>query len=343
MTSLTPINNHAAVIPFGDTLPAHIAALESDLQAYTAGIGGGGFPFLSIKGKSFSVVRDGQRNIVTRPDDPESPANYVEVVFIKSNPGMSKVFYLKGYEEGSAAKPDCFSNDGVRPDPGSTSPQAKNCAACPHNVFGSGQSGKGKACSDTKRVAVAALTALDDPMLLRVPAGSFKNLAKYASYLGSHNIKSMAAVVTRIKFDAAEATPKLEFSPRAFLAEDTMATVAEIAGSELVAQIIGLAPVPQDDEEEALPLDLPKVSHTDVAKAVAAKPKVVETEAEPELPKPVAKAAPKAAPVKPKVDSEEVTAAVAKAKPAAPKPAPAADDMDSLNAALDDLLSEYDG
>ena len=341
MTSLTPINNHAAVIPFGDTLPAHIAALDSDLQAYTAGIGVG-FPVLSIRGKTFALSRGGQRTIITRPDDPEAPANYVEVVFIKSNPAMSKVYYIKGYVEGSNERPDCTSSDGVRPDPGSPSPQSKSCATCPHNAFGSNATGKGKACSDSRRIAVAPLTALDDPMLLRVPASSFKNLVKYANYLSSHNIKSMAAVVTRIKFAADEATPLLEFSPRAFLAEDTLAAVREIANSELVAQIVGLAPLPRDDEEEALPLDLPKVSHTDVAKAVAAKPKVVEPEAEPELPKPAAKAAPKPAP-KPKVDIEEVTAAVTKAKPAAPKPAPAADDMDSLNAALDDLLSEYDG
>lgn len=338
------INLQNATIPFeeGMALPAYLKDLESDLQAYTAGIGGG-FPFLSIKGKSFAVVRDGKRTIVTRPDDPEAPANYVDAVFVKSNPALTKVFYLKGYEEGSAAKPDCFSNDGVRPDPGAPAPQAKSCATCPHNAFGSGQNGKGKACSDTRRVAVVALSSLDDPMLLRIPAGSFKNLAKYASYLSARNIKSVAAVLTRIKFDADEATPKLVFSPRALLGPDVIAEVKRLAATDLVAQIVGLAPMPHDEDDD-IPLELPKVTMDDVAKAVQTpKPAPApEPEAEPEeeAPKPKRQA-------KPKVEVEAVAEAVVtpvKPTPVPPaKPSTPADDMDSLNAALDDLLGEYDG
>ena len=333
------INLQNATIPFeeGMALPAYLLDMEADLQTYTAGIGGG-FPFLSIKGKSFAVVRDGKRTIVTRPDDPEAPANYVDAIFVKSNPALTKVFYLKGYEEGSAAKPDCFSNDGVRPDPGAPAPQAKSCATCPHNAFGSGQNGKGKACSDTRRVAVVALSSLDDPMLLRIPAGSFKNLAKYASYLSARNIKSVAAVLTRIKFDADEATPKLVFSPRALLGPDVIAEVKRLAATDLVAQIVGLAPMPHDEDDD-IPLELPKVTMDDVAKAVAPKP----------APEPAEEPAKAAAPkrqAKPKVEVEDVAAATVAppaAKPAAPVKAAPAEDQDEMNKLLDDLLGEYDG
>lgn len=337
------INISSATIPFeeGMSLPAYLQDLEADLQAYTAGMLAG-FPVLSIKGKSFAVVRDGKRTIVTRPDDPDAPANYVDAIFLKSNPALSKVYYLKGYEEGSAAKPDCFSNDGQRPDPGSTSPQAKSCVTCPHNVFGTGSNGSGKACSDSRRIAVAALSSLDDPMLLRVPPGSFKNLAKYAQYLSQRGIKSMAGVLTRIKFDADEATPKLVFSPRALLAADVVAEVKKIANTDLVAQIIGVAAMPHEDDDT--PLELPKVTMDDVAKAVQTpKPAPApEPEAEPEeeAPKPKRQ-------VKPKVEVEAVAEAVVtpvKPAPVPPaKPSTPADDMDSLNAALDDLLGEYDG
>ena len=324
------INIQNATIPFeeGMSLPAYLLDMEADLQTYTAGIGGG-FPVLSIKGKSFAVVRDGKRTIVTRPDDPEAPANYVDAIFVKSNPALTKTFYLKGYEEGSAAKPDCFSNDGVRPDPGAPAPQAKSCATCPHNAFGSGQSGKGKACADARRVAVAALSALDDPMLLRIPAGSFKNLAKYAGYLSARNIKSVAAVLTRIKFDADEATPKLVFTPRALLGPDVIAEVKRLAATDLVAQIVGLAPMPHDEDDDTL-LDLPQVTMDDVAKAA---PEPVKAAPEPvkAAPEPVKAAAPKRQ-AKPKVENV-ATATVA----------PPAEDQGAINNLLDDLLGQYDG
>lgn len=339
------INLQNATIPFeeGMALPAYLKDLESDLQAYTAGMTGG-FPVLSIRGKAFAVARGGQRTIVTRPDDPDSPANYVDAVFVKTNPAMSKVYYLKGYVEGSSERPDCSSNDGVRPEPGVPHPQAKSCAACPHNAFGTNATGRGKACSDSRRIAVAALSAIDDPMLLRVPASSFKNLVKYANYLSQRGIKSMASVVTRIKFDVNEATPLLEFSPRALLAADVAAEVKKIANSELVAQIVGLMPSPHEDDDT--PLELPKVTMDDVAKAVQTpKPAPApEPEAEPEeeAPKPKRQAKPK-----PKVEVEAVAEAVVtpvKPTPVPPaKPSTPADDMDSLNAALDDLLGEYDG
>jgi hypothetical protein len=322
------------VIPFGSALPAYLTqATGSDLGNYTQGVGGG-FPVMSIKGKTFTLVQDGTRAIVTRPDDPDSPASYIEVVFLRSNPALSKTYYPNGYEEGSAERPHCASSDGIRPDAGVPSPQAKNCASCPQNVFGTSGTGKGKACQDTRRIAIASLAQLDNPMLLRVPPASLKSLAKYALFLGQHNVKTMAAVVTRIKFDAAEATPKLLFEARAFLEEGTYHLVSELAQSELVQQIIGLMPVPEDDAEPAPTLNIPKVSHEQVAAAIQ--------------PKPAAKKAPAPVVEEEEAEEEEAPAPKKAAPKATPKPAakkaPAADaDIESLNAALDDLLGEYDG
>lgn len=328
MKNLVPTNT-PAIIPFeeGMALPSYLQDMEADLQTYTAGVSGG-FPVLSIKGKSFAVIRDGQRSIVTRADDPDAPANYVDAVFLKSNPSLSKVYYIKGYTEGSTASPDCSSSNSVHPDPGVPSPQAKSCAACPHNVFGTNTTGRGKACSDSRRVAVAALTAIDDPMLLRIPPNSFKNMVKFANYLSQRGIKSMASVVTRIKFNPEEATPLLEFTPRALLGADVAAEVKAIANSDLVAQIVGLIPTPHEDDDT---LDeLPEVTMADVAKTTQAPvaPPVEET------PKPKRQAKPKPEP------EAEVPPKATTVPPA--NPSTAASDLDSLNAALDDLLGAYD-
>lgn len=148
------------LIPFSSSkVPAYLAKLKAkgggSLAAFSANVGGG-FPVLHIKGKEFSVTRDGVRTQLQLPDaDGELvPATYVDLVLLKANANLSKVYYAKGYEEGAAnAKPDCFSNDGVRPDAAAATPQSKACASCPHNVFGTGAGGKGKACSDSRHVA----------------------------------------------------------------------------------------------------------------------------------------------------------------------------------------------
>jgi hypothetical protein len=88
------------LIPFESaSLPAYlsgtdIAALNADLLSHA----GGGFPVISIKGKVFAITRDGERNVLPNPKDPDSPATSIDVVMIKANKGTSKVFYMKGYD-----------------------------------------------------------------------------------------------------------------------------------------------------------------------------------------------------------------------------------------------------
>src|SRR4051812_7300937 len=107
------------IVPFSADakLPAHLQAADAqaanmDLTAHA----GTGFPVISIKGKTFAVVRDGERKIIPNPKDPESPANHIDMILVKANKNTSKVFYLGEYVDGAEAKkPDCYSNDGIRP------------------------------------------------------------------------------------------------------------------------------------------------------------------------------------------------------------------------------------
>ncbi|NBX50815.1 hypothetical protein EBT25_12955, partial [bacterium] len=123
------------IIPFDSgNLPAYLKApnrvvANDDLTAHAST----GFPVMSIKGKNFTVVRDGERTVLTKEVDGEKiSVPSIDVVLVKANKGTSKVFYAKGYQEGSeATKPDCFSNTGDRPDPSVSTPQAKSCAVCP--------------------------------------------------------------------------------------------------------------------------------------------------------------------------------------------------------------------
>lgn len=326
----------SSVIPFASSnLPAHIAARAKGRSntALTSHVGNGGFPVLSIKGKVFTLVKQDERKVITRELDGEQvPAAALEIVIIAANPNLSKVWYKGGYEDGANSKPDCFSNNGISPDDSVETPQAKKCATCPKNVWGSGQNGKGKACGDSRRIAIAAPDQINEPMLLRVPAASLKPLAEYGKKLDNRGA-SFDAVVTKIKFDMEEATPKLVFVPVGFLDENQLSAVDEAAASDKVQQIIGL----QEAKQEALPAP---AAEDDDGFAEFDKAAKAPTKEEAPAKKSV-------------VSDDELDAAVAPAKKAAPveaeeAPAPKAekkaakvvenmdDELDSLLGALDD-------
>jgi hypothetical protein len=60
----------------------------------------------------------------------------------------------------------------------------------------------------------------------------------------------LEAVVTKLRFDPEEATPKIQFSPEGFLDEAQFAEAREIAGTELVENILGTAYVPEVEGDE---------------------------------------------------------------------------------------------
>ena len=174
-----------------------------------------GFPVLSIKGKVFHIREGGESDLVTAPGDDEAPATSLEIVLIKANPHVSKVYYDAGYEEGADAAPTCYSNDGVVPAEDSEDKQCKTCASCPHNQWGARitESGKkAKACTDSRRVAIAAAGDLSKVMLLRIPAASLKPLMQYGQQLTKKGIPYQA-IVTKLGFDYTVAHPLLTFKP----------------------------------------------------------------------------------------------------------------------------------
>lgn len=316
------------IIPFdGGKLPSFLknkAALAA--SELTANVGTGGFPVMSIKGKQFTLVKSGERETLMNPNDQDEVATSINVVILKANPNLSKVWYAKGYVEGSDAKPDCFSNDGIAPDPSAEKPQAKKCSVCPKNEWGSKvteDGKKGKACADSRRLAIANVDAIDDPILLRAPAATLKPLAEYGSELAKRGVP-YNAVLTKIGFDREAASPKLTFKAVGFLTEDQYEQVTKVADDEVVASILGKpgeSPVPEAAEAEQ-PKEEPKVEAKAKAKA---EPKVsVDEVAEAiEPPKPEPKPAAKKEVAKPKAE-----------------PKVAADD--DLEAELDNLLGELD-
>jgi len=290
------------------SLPAHIKAAFGGWQGNDDLIRGvsAGFPIISYKGKVWHIVEGDNRQLVANDDG--DPVSSLELVILKANPHISKLFYSSGYVEGSSERPTCYSHDGTAPALDAAEPQANKCAICPRNQWGSRvteQGARGKECADSRRLAVAPINDLGRGMLLRVPAGSLKELVTYAEGLQRRQIPYQA-IVTKLSFDHTVAHQKFVFKPVRLLNEAEVAEVVSTLSGSTVDQIVGLQgtqsptdAVPAAAKAAAAPVATPKpapkaqVKEEDVDAALdnLLSPEV--EDAPPPAPKPAAK--PKAA------------------------------------------------
>ncbi len=203
-----------------------------------------GFGLIGYKGKVWSIRYRGDEQKLLR-DDGDGPRNSIEIVILKAAPYISKIWYEQGYVEGSTAAPDCFSPNGVVPDPQSVKKQSNACATCPQNVWGSKitEAGKkGKACSDSKRLAVVPVGDIPNetfggPMLLRVPAASLQDLATFGNKMQNLGYPYYA-IATRVAFDANEAYPKFQLSAIRPLTDEEADEVLKLQASAEVSRVL---------------------------------------------------------------------------------------------------------
>jgi hypothetical protein len=251
------------------------------------------YGIVGYKGKVWSIRYRGESTPLMRPDG-DGPVNSIEVVIVKASPHLSKIFYENGYQEGSSAAPDCFSNNGITPDASAQKKQATACASCPKNAWGSRitPAGKnGKACSDSKRVAVVPLQDVRNevyggPMLLRVPAASLQDLAGFGSKMNGLGYPYYA-IGTRVAFDPKESYPKFVFSAirpltdgeaDAILAmQNDPATARVLSEAESYAAQAPVQPVvaPSPFEQPAAPAPAPVAPAAPIAAAPTAPAPIV--------------------------------------------------------------------
>jgi len=236
--------------PLSGSVPAHIQrafAQQAANAALAAGVSAG-YPIISYKGKVWHIVEGGERTLITIGEgrNANDPAASLEAVIILANPALNKVYYPDGYEDGSTERPLCHSDDGVMPSNDAQEKQSKSCGVCPRNEWGSKISdtgSRGKACADSRRMAIASPDDLDTPMLLRCPAASLKTLLAYGQQLDKRGWPYFA-LVTRIAFDNTLAYPSLTFTPERWLDEDELAEVMTKQKDDTVLQITALNPKP---------------------------------------------------------------------------------------------------
>lgn len=264
---------------------------------------------ISIKGGVFRLLAGG-KEIASIEE------RHLDVIIVKAAPKVARVFYAAKYDNNAAAAaPDCWSNDGEKPDASIKEPQAKSCAQCAQNIAGSGN-GQSRACRYQQRLAVVlANNPEGDVLQLTLPAtsifgkedGDKRPLQAYARYLAAQTPPiSPDMLVTRMKFDMKSESPKLVFAPVEWVSDyevvkqQAESKEAALAINMTVAQADGVAKVAplalsgtrpvvaalpeQDESEDEVPAPAPKAKTT---RAKAAP--VVEADDEPEVRKPAAK------------------------------------------------------
>lgn len=301
------------IVPVNIQVPAHLASrvgVPSVLgAALTGGLSSGNsFPKISIKASRFRI-KEGDTETVLE-------STTLDVVIVGANPRLSKTWYAKAWDkDAEPVAPDCFSLDGVSPDPEATDPQNDLCASCPQNAWGSKVTDSGqqiKACSDRKRLAVVAADDPSGPIyLLEVTPAALKGLNQYQKELSVRGIPP-EIVKTRVSFDTDASFPKLKFTFGGFLDADVQQVVDGLFGTDQIKEITG--------ERLRQPVAVPQIAKAPAPAPVAPKPAV-------KAAAPVVEPAPAPAPAQaaaPKRGFGAPKAVKPAAAPAAPAPAPQA-------------------
>ena len=213
-------------LSLSNNLPDYLK--EVGLDDMTKALAGNtGTKRVSIRGGVFRMMVNGE-------EIAKNESRAMNIVIVNGAAKVARSFYAGKYVAGEASHPDCWSNDGDKPDASIEFPQASGCESCPQNTKGSGQ-GDSRACRFQQRLAVLLADDVGgDVFQLVLPAKSIFGrgdndkmpFQQYAKYVGSQG-KSLSTLVTEMRMDSDSDTPKLTFKPVRFLSREEWVVAKE--------------------------------------------------------------------------------------------------------------------
>ena len=273
---------------FNNQLPDYLK--EVQLDDVTKALAGGG-------DNQTKRIALGANKFVLKVNGTEiskTPTNKLEVVIVNASKHISRTFYAKAWDpKADAAPPDCWSNDGEKPDPSVKEPQHSNCVGCPQDINGSGQ-GATKACRKNRRIAVALASDLGGDVYqmtlqsksifydMKAP-GDLEHMPfnQYAKYVGTQGY-NLNTLVTEMRFDEDSTVGKLFFRPVRFLEKHEW-EAAVTQGESVAAKNAITMSVPSSDNKPKLEAPAPaaKAPAAQEAEEVAEPTKRAEKKVEP--------------------------------------------------------------
>lgn len=155
--------------------------------------------------------------------DQSDTLNVIIVDFVAYN-----TYYEGAWNPNAIVPPNCFAIGteiaSMVPSENSPEKQHENCSACWANQFESGV-GKGKACSNTRLLAVIAPDGDSDTplLLLKVTSTALKNFDAYVASVIQTLQRPPRGVITQITFDQTVKHSSLRFSNPQACTKDQMA------------------------------------------------------------------------------------------------------------------------
>lgn len=291
---------------------------------------------LGMEGKTWSITLNGDKTPLMKrdADGDEIPVSVMQAIILEYNKRRGRSYYPGAYDPAKVAQPACWSEDGVAPHDSIAEPVCKTCADCPMAAKGSKVSEQGKAvtaCSQHRvMVVVPAFKPDMEPLRFKIPVTSDYDrdgdtpgwfaFQQYLDLLTQQKVRNTAMLITKMKFDATVAYPKVLFSPFRWLTPEEKTVVIPASKSEATKKLLagafdpaGIAPAKDDDDGEVI-MGSTKAGTEEQALIAAEAKRVAEERAAAE-----AKAAAKAA-----KEAKAKAAAEAKAKAAAEAEAKAA-------------------
>lgn len=162
------------------------------------------------------------------PDGTEGPGPFRAIIldFVSANE-----YYANPYVRGEVVPPDCFAIHEepamLAPSKNAPKPQSENCSACHWNQFGTARVGKGKACKNTRLLAVLPpdFDATTPVWLLSVSPTGIQAWDRYAATIYGQFNSTPARVITTIAFDPKVDFPSLRFGNPEPLEEELLGSV----------------------------------------------------------------------------------------------------------------------
>lgn len=158
---------------------------------------------VSLKGKMF-----------TFPDGTQS-AGPIDCVILDWR--TAHTYYKGVYNPQKPESPACFALGKVietlKPSENVPEPQADSCGKCPMNQFGSAATGRGKACKNSRLLAVVPADADEntEPWIVTVSPTGIKGFDNYVTKLSGVMGMVPIQVTTRMALNPNEAYPTLVF------------------------------------------------------------------------------------------------------------------------------------
>jgi len=159
------------------------------------------------------------------------PGNALDCIIIASV--HANTLYEGRYDPDNLSNPSCWAygedEATMAPHPSITNPKHTQCQGCPQNEFGTAENGRGKACKNSRHLALIPAgtepqdVAVAEVAVARLPVTSVKNYSQYVQKVSAlYNRPPLGVITTLSTSPDAKSQFKVNFAVGAMVANELL-------------------------------------------------------------------------------------------------------------------------